>query len=56
MWIRGITYSVKEAAGKMGIPEGHLRLLLERGEPEGKLAGKTWVVLSLGDRRRRKPK
>jgi len=49
-------YSVKEAALKMGISERHLRLLLERGEVEGKKLGHDWVVLSLDYKRKRKPK
>jgi len=49
-------YSVKEAALKMGISERHLRLLLERGEVEGKKLGHDWVVLSLEYKRKRKPK
>jgi len=49
-------YSVKEAALKMGISKRHLRLLLEKGEVEGKKLGHDWVVLSLDYKRRRKPK
>jgi len=49
-------YSVKEAALKMGISERHLRLLLEKGEIEGKKLGRDWVVLSLDYKRKRKPK
>lgn len=49
-------YSVREAATKMGISERHLRLLLERGEVEGKKLGRDWVVLGLDYKRRRKPK
>jgi len=49
-------YSVKEAALKMGISERHLRLLLEKGEVEGKKLGHDWVVLSLDYKRKRKPK
>jgi hypothetical protein len=49
-------YSVKEAAPKIGISERQLRSLLERGKIEGKLVGKTWVVLSLDYERKRKPK
>ncbi len=49
-------YSVKEAALKMGISERHLRLLLEKGEVEGKKLGHDWVVLSLDYNRKRKPK
>lgn len=49
-------YSVKEAALKMGISERHLRLLLERGDVEGKKLGHDWVVLSLDYKRKRKPK
>jgi hypothetical protein len=49
-------YIVKEAALKMGISERHLRLLLEKGEVEGKKLGRDWVVLSLDYKRKRKPK
>ena len=49
-------YSVKEAAAKMGISGGHLRLLLKRGEIEGKKLGHDWLVLSLDYKRKRKPK
>ncbi len=49
-------YSVKEAAQKIGISERHLRLLLERGQIEGKKLGRDWVVLSLDYKRKRKPK
>jgi len=49
-------YSVKEAALKMGISERHLRLLLEKGQIEGKKLGRDWVVLSLDYKRKRKPK
>jgi len=45
-------YSVKEASAKIGVSERHLRLLLKRGEVEGKKLGHDWVVLSL----ERKPK
>ena len=49
-------YSVKEAAAKMGISERQLRLLLERGQIEGKKPGHDWVVLSLDYTRKRRPK
>ncbi|MFQ5924950.1 MAG: hypothetical protein ACE5IE_03035 [Dehalococcoidia bacterium] len=49
-------YSVKEAAARIGISERQLRLLLERGEVEGKKLGHDWVVLSLDYIRKRKPK
>jgi excisionase family DNA binding protein len=49
-------YSVNEAAKKMGISERHLRLLLKKGEIEGKKLGHDWVVLSLDYKRKRKPK
>ena len=49
-------YGVKEAALKMGISERYLRLLLEKGEVEGKKLGHDWLVLSLGYKRKRKPK
>lgn len=49
-------YSVKEAAIKMGISDRHLRLLLQRGEINGKKLGRDWVVLDLDYERKRKPK
>ena len=49
-------FSVKEASHKTGISERHLRLLLEKGQVEGKKLGYDWVVLSLDYRRKRKPK
>lgn len=49
-------YSVREAAQKIGISDRQLRLLLERGEVEGKKLGHDWVVLSLEYKRKRKPK
>jgi hypothetical protein len=49
-------YSVREAAGQMGVSERHLRLLLESGQVEGKKLGRDWVVLSLDYKRKRKPK
>ena len=49
-------YSVKEASGKLGISERHLRLLLEKGKIKGKKLGHDWVVLDLNYTRKRKPK
>lgn len=49
-------YSTKEAAARIGASERHRRLLLERGEIEGKKLGRYWVVLSLDYKRRRQPK
>lgn len=49
-------YGTKEAAAMMGISQRHIRLLLERGEIEGKKLGRDWIVLSLGYKRKRKPK
>ena len=49
-------YSVKEAATRMGISERHLRLLLQKGEIDGKKLGRDWVVLDLNYTRKRKPK
>lgn len=49
-------HSVREAATKIGVSERHLRLLLERGEIEGKRLGRDWVVLSLDYKRKRKSK
>jgi len=49
-------YSTKEAASKLGLSEQHVRYLLAKGEIEGRLVGKTWVVLSLDYKRKRKRK
>lgn len=49
-------YSIKEAAAKIGISERQLRLLLAKGEIEGKKLGHDWVVLSLDCKRKRRPK
>jgi len=49
-------YSVREAAEKLGVSQQHVRLLLKRGEIEGKKLGHDWVVLSLDYKRKRKPK
>ena len=49
-------FSVKEAASKMGISEPHLRLLLRRGNIEGKKIGRDWVVLSTEYVRKRRKK
>ena len=49
-------FCVREAANRIGISQRHLRLLLERGEIEGKKLGRDWAVLSLDYKRKRKPK
>ena len=49
-------YSVKEAAEKLGLSDRHIRLLLEKGQLEGKKLGHDWVLLSLDYARKRKPK
>jgi len=49
-------YSTKETAAKLGLSEQHVRYLLARGEIDGRLVGRTWVVLSLDYKRKRKPK
>jgi len=49
-------FSVKEAAGKLGISERRVRQLLEGGRIQGKKLGRDWVVLSLDYKRKRKPK
>jgi hypothetical protein len=43
-----------KAATKISISERHLRLLLEKGEIEGKRLGREGVVLSLTYKRKRK--
>jgi hypothetical protein len=49
-------YSVKEAAEKIGLDPSQVRRRLAKGEIEGKKIGRDWVVLSLGYKRKRKPK
>jgi len=49
-------YSVKEAAGKLGLDPSQVRRLLAKGEIKGKKLGRDWVVLSLDYKRKRKPK
>jgi hypothetical protein len=49
-------WSTKAAAIEMGISERHLRVLLEKGEVEGRKLGHDWIVLSLDYKRKRKPK
>ena len=49
-------WSVKQAAKEMNLSEQHLRLLLKKGEVEGKKLGGTWVVLGLNYVRKRKLK
>ena len=48
--------SVSEAATKLKLSVQHVRLLLAKGELEGKKLGHDWVVLSLDYKRKRKPK
>ncbi len=40
-------YSVKEAAGKLGISEGQVRRLLRKDTLKGEKLGRDWLVLSL---------
>ena len=49
-------YTTREAAEALGLSEQHVRLLLSKGEIEGKKLGRDWVVLSLDYERKRKPK
>ena len=49
-------YSVKDAAGKLGLSTNQVRHLLAKGEIQGKKLGHDWVVLDLNYQRRRKPK
>lgn len=49
-------HSVSEAAAKLGLTDRHVRLLLERGELDGRKLGHDWVVLSLDYKRKRRPK
>ena len=49
-------WSVSEAAKKLKLSVQHVRLLLAKGEIEGKKLGHDWVVLSLDYKRKRRPK
>ena len=49
-------YSTKEAALKLGLSANQVRYLLAKGAIKGKKLGHDWVVLSLGYKRRRRPK
>ncbi|MBM3118765.1 MAG: helix-turn-helix domain-containing protein [Chloroflexi bacterium] len=49
-------YSVREAARELGLSPRHVQRLLAKGEIQGKRIGRTWVVLSLDYKRKRKPK
>jgi excisionase family DNA binding protein len=53
---RGLMYSTKEAAKKLGVSQNQVRYLLAKGEIEGKKLGHDWVVLSLNYKRKRRPK
>ena len=43
----GRIYSVKEAAQRLGISDGHCRRLLETGKIKGKKLGHDWVARDL---------
>jgi hypothetical protein len=47
-------YSVKEAAGMLGLDPSQVRRLLAKGEIKGKKLDRDWVVLSLDYKRKRK--
>ena len=49
-------YSVKEAAQRLGLDPSQVRRLLAKGEIKGRKLARDWVVLSLGYKRKRKPK
>jgi len=49
-------FTVKEGATGLGISESHFRLLLQRGQIDGRKLGRDWVVLDLNYTRKRKPK
>jgi hypothetical protein len=51
-----MTYSVKGAAGALGMSVQHVRHLLAKGMIAGKKLGRDWMVLSLDYERRRAPK
>ncbi|MFC2017885.1 helix-turn-helix domain-containing protein [Chloroflexota bacterium] len=50
------TYSVKEAAEKLGISDRRVRVLLNEGRLEGRKLGHEWVIFSLDYKRKRKVK
>jgi excisionase family DNA binding protein len=49
-------YSTKEAAGKLGLSQDHVRLLCRKGIIRAKRLGHDWVVLDLDYKIKRKPK
>jgi excisionase family DNA binding protein len=49
-------YTVREAAGKIGVSERYLRLLLSTGKIEGRKLGRDWIVLKLDYKRKRRIK
>lgn len=49
-------YSTKEAAEKLGLSQDHVKLLARKGIIKAKKLGHDWVILSLGYKRKRKPK
>ena len=46
-------YSIEEAAEKLGLSLGHVRLLAKRGAMNAKKQGRKWVVFDLTCRRRK---
>ena len=49
-------YSVKEAAGELGLDTSQVRRLLAKGEIKGVKLARDWVVLDLNYERKRKPR
>lgn len=50
-----ITYSVKEAAEKLGVSDRRVRVLLSEGRLEGRKLGHDWVIFNLEYKRKRRP-
>jgi hypothetical protein len=49
-------YSTREAAGKLGLSQDHVKLLARKGLIKAKKLGHDWVILSLNYERKRKAK
>ena len=49
-------YSTKEVAERLGLSQGHIRLLAKQGVIKAKRLGHDWVILNLDYTRKRKPK
>jgi excisionase family DNA binding protein len=49
-------YSTREAAGKLGLSQDHVKLLARKGIIKAKKLGHDWLILSLDYERKRRPK